>query len=216
MNKLKKSLKCSERREKRKNKAAEMEEQMKYTKNRNYLKKIHQKLKYKKLNNQSYIGIKQKNMGIPSWEGKHSKITFDVLKNMDYNDFNIDDGEDFNPEDILNDEERKQHKKGKVVGNPQLYSISPMQAYSEKVINIKKTLKNVNNTDTEPNIKTKNKRNTVMEHPKVLAHNRNNTSMDAGKIYHDLGGERKRKPVGNKKGSMGMNNINRMAKQKYK
>lgn len=88
----------------------ELAEKQKYDKNRDYLKEIHKKLRHDKLVNSknekvNYSDIKIRNMGIPSWDGKHSKVTMEVLNKMHYSDFNIDDDDDFNPTDVLDDEE---------------------------------------------------------------------------------------------------------------
>ena len=89
----------------------EIEQKVKYDKNRDYLQQIHKKLRHDKLikikgnNNVSYSDIKIKNMGIPSWDNRHTKITLDVLKDMHYSDFNIDDEDDFRPTDVLDDDE---------------------------------------------------------------------------------------------------------------
>jgi len=88
----------------------EVEDKNKYDKNRDYLKQIHQKLRHDKLlqsqgHKVGYTDIKIKHMGIPTWEGKHAKVTLDVLKNMHYSDFNVDDDDDFKPEYVLDDEE---------------------------------------------------------------------------------------------------------------
>jgi hypothetical protein len=94
----------------------EMAEKQKYEKNRQALKQIHEKLRHEKQykpkgNKMSYADIKIRNMGIPSWDGKHTKVTLDVLQNMHYSDFNIDDDDDFNPTDILDDEDLKELKR---------------------------------------------------------------------------------------------------------
>ena len=71
-----------------------------------YINKLrHDKLIKTKGNNVSYSDIKIRNMGIPSWDNRHTKITLDVLKDMHYSDFNIDDEDDFRPTDVLDDDE---------------------------------------------------------------------------------------------------------------
>jgi hypothetical protein len=91
----------------------EFSEKVKYDKNREYLKQIHEKLRHDKLvkpvkNKISYTDIKIRNMGIPNWEGKNTKVTLDVLKNMHYSDFNINDDDDFKPTDILDENDLRE------------------------------------------------------------------------------------------------------------
>ena len=120
-----KVLKMKEVRVERKNQQ-ELAEKQRYDKNREILKQIHTKLRHDKLvkpqDKVSYSDIKIRNMGIPTWETKHTKITLDVLKNMHYSDFNIDDDDDFKPTDILDEEEIKelerQDRKAKASKSP--------------------------------------------------------------------------------------------------
>lgn len=87
----------------------------KYEKNRETLKHIHEKLRHEKQkpvgNKISYSDIKVRNMGIPTWDDKHTKVTLDVLKNMHYSDFNINDDDDFKPTDVMDDDEIKEMEK---------------------------------------------------------------------------------------------------------
>lgn len=94
-------------------KIKEIEDKQKYDKNRDYFKKINEKLRREKFSDGSvgdkntYLGIKSKLLSNQNNLGsrKHAKISLDVLKKMHYSDFNLGDDDDFKPTDIVGDED---------------------------------------------------------------------------------------------------------------
>ena len=90
---------------------------------------IHEKLRYDKqfnpkISKMTYSNIRKKTVN-PSWEDRHTKVTLDVLQNMKYDDFNVNDEDDFDPTDVLDDDEikdlerkeRLRRKKAKSIAN---------------------------------------------------------------------------------------------------
>lgn len=152
----------------------EIAEKTKYEKNREQLKHIHEKLRHDKLvkpkgNNISYTDIKVRNMGIPTWEGKHTKVTLDVLSKMHYSDFNIDDDDDFKPTDILDDDE--------------INAINNTNNLRKKNKSINKIAVHNFEEPIEPKVKNINKRG-VQLNQSQMADYRNRSALDVSKAPH--------------------------------
>ena len=152
----------------------ELAEKVKYEKNRDYLKQIHEKLRHNKLaqpkdNRVNYTDIKIRNMGIPSWDGKHTKVTLDVLSKMHYSDFNIDDDDDFKPTDILDEDEIKE--------------LNRQQKKQKAKQNLAKKLEAANATEPEPRMKNLSKRGIQLNQSQMSEH-RHKSSVHLSQTAH--------------------------------
>jgi hypothetical protein len=149
-------------------KSKEMKEQLKYKKNRNLLKKMHDKFMTAKYGgadtdpNFSYMGLKNKLLGAKINE-RHAKVDMDVLKRMHYSDFNLGDDDDFKPSDIIDEDDDgsddsilKEYKaKPDVEASlPQeitIVSKNNANTYDEKVVNIKQHIKSHHKVSSREN-----------------------------------------------------------------
>lgn len=152
----------------------ELAEKVKYEKNRDYLKQIHEKLRHNKLaqpkeNKLNYTDIKIRNMGIPTWEGKHTKVTLDVLGKMHYSDFNIDDDDDFKPTDIMDEDEIKE--------------LNRQQKKQKAKHNLSKKLEDANATEPEPRVKNLSKRGVQLNQSQMSEH-RHKSSVQLAHTSH--------------------------------
>ena len=149
-------------------KAKEMEDKQKYDKNRNFFKKIHEKLRREKFsdanvdNKNTYFGVKSKlqsgqnNLG----SRQHAKISLDVLKKMHYSDFNIGDEDDFKPTDIVGEEDNdsddsifeqyKNNNESNIQIPPEKIVLNKTDEsqLDEKVIHLKQQIKTIENITT--------------------------------------------------------------------
>ena len=94
----------------------EAEKRERYERNRETLKRMHEKLRRERFGaggppgglpiggggggfDGGYLALKNKQLGLPSGEGKYQKVTMEVLGRMHYTDFNMGNGveDDFNP-----------------------------------------------------------------------------------------------------------------------
>ena len=143
-------------------KEKEQEEKQKYDKNRNFFKRIHEKLRKEKFGTvdlnikETYQGIKSKLLsGLANLGSRqHTKVSLDVLKKMHYTDFNLGDEDDFKPTDIVEDDEsddsifeqfKNKNESNEVQIPAEKIALSKTEEnqYDEKVTHIKQQIKTI-------------------------------------------------------------------------
>ena len=150
-------------------KSKEMEEKLKQDRNRNFFKRMHEKLRREKYGidgdiKNSYLGIKSKlAMGLSNLGRQHAKVNLDVLQKMHYTDFNLGDADDFKPTDIVDDDDdsedsildqyksNTQENDVKIPVEKLIMSKNEENQYDEKVTHIKQQIKTVKNKTPKRN-----------------------------------------------------------------
>lgn len=140
-------------------KGKQLLEILKYKKNRNMLKKMHERLRQEKYATggdieSSYLNLKNKAKGFDS---QHAKVNLEVLKQMHYSDINMGDDDDFKPEYIIDEDDDSEDSILEMYGQqtetkvelPQENTVAadnnPKDQFDEKVVHIKHQIKDAKN-----------------------------------------------------------------------
>uniref|UniRef100_A0A7S3KK14 Uncharacterized protein n=1 Tax=Euplotes crassus TaxID=5936 RepID=A0A7S3KK14_EUPCR len=159
---LKKKVKEMKDNRLRKKQAEEFLKEQKMIKNRQTLKKMHQKMLNRKFE-QNPIDVQssyvKSMMQSKKNTSRHAQVNLGVLKMMHYSDFNLGDEDDFRPEDIIEDDDSDDSILALYENEPKEEIVIPQDKitinnanqiqYDEKVVGLKKSIKKQIGTSRE-------------------------------------------------------------------